>query len=65
MHSPTRILALLVLAFLATSAVAWKPINQKDAGVCADKNQDAAQAIVSFCQRFPMVSLPTKGWILP
>jgi hypothetical protein len=56
MHSPLRILALLVLALLATSAVAWKPINQKDTGICADKNQDAAQAIAAFCQRFPMVS---------
>jgi hypothetical protein len=56
MHSPLRILALLVLALLATSAVAWKPINKNDAGMCADKSQDAAQAIVAFCQRFPMVS---------
>jgi hypothetical protein len=57
MHSPIRFLALVMLALLATSAVAWKPINKNDAGMCADKSQDAAQAIVAFCQRFPMVSL--------
>jgi hypothetical protein len=60
MQSPIRLLALLVLALLATSAVAWKPINKDDAGMCADKSQDAAQAIVAFCQRFPMVSLPFR-----
>jgi hypothetical protein len=58
MHSPIRFLALLALALLATSAVAWKPITKNDAGMCAEKSQDAAQAIVAFCQRFPMVSSP-------
>lgn len=64
---PFKTLTLLVLALLATSAVAWKPMSKDDAGACAAKNQDAAQAIASFCQRFPYVSfehetVSTRTW---
>lgn len=55
MRFPTKLFTLLVLALLATSAVAWKPINKGDAEFCRKKNPDVAQAIASFCQRFPMV----------
>jgi hypothetical protein len=55
MRFPIKLFTLLVLALLATSAVAWKPISKLDAGLCRKKNGDIAQAIGSFCQRFPMV----------
>jgi len=55
MRFPIKLFTLLVLALLATSAVAWKPISKLDATLCKKKNPDIAQAIGSFCQRFPMV----------
>jgi hypothetical protein len=55
MRFPIKLFTLLVLALLATSAVAWKPISKLDADLCKKKNPDIAQAIGSFCQRFPMV----------
>lgn len=57
MRFPIKLFTLLVLALLATSAVAWKPISKGDAEACKKKNPDIAQAIGSFCQRFPMVGL--------
>jgi len=57
MRFPIKLFTLLVLALLATSAVAWTPINKGDADACRKKSPDAAQAIASFCQRFPMVSI--------
>lgn len=56
MRSPLSLLTLLVLALLATTTLAWHPINKGDAAACAKKNPDAAQAIASFCQRFPMMA---------
>jgi hypothetical protein len=55
MRFPIELFTFLVLALLATSAVAWKPISKGDAEACRKKNPDTAQAIASFCQRFPMV----------
>ncbi|GAB7323687.1 hypothetical protein MBLNU13_g07161t1 [Cladosporium sp. NU13] len=54
MRYPIKLFTLLVLSLLATSAVAWKPISKGDAEACRKKNPDAAQAVASFCQRFPM-----------
>jgi hypothetical protein len=56
MRFPIKLFTLLVLALLATSAVAWKPISKGDAEACRKKNPDIAQVIGSFCQRFPMVN---------
>lgn len=60
MRFPIKLFTLLVLALLATSAVAWKPISKGDAEACKKKNPDIAQAIGSFCQRFPMVGLSPR-----
>ena len=50
-------LLVLVVALLASGANAFAQISKKDAGICGKKNADVVQAIGSFCQRAPYVSL--------
>jgi hypothetical protein len=50
-------LLVLVVALLVSNANAFNQISKKDAKICGWKNSDVVQAIGSFCQRAPYVSL--------